>query len=221
MKKFYLVGALGLSDATERRYGVVGPRRGRGLLGDEFLGKRTNGERKEEREKKQKIPFVVRSRFPVGPTVNFRPSRPPVRPRTFARENPARIEKEALDEHHPQDKRANSFCVSLEELFFLRPSRHVPTSLRCPAVPTKRKSERERKRKRDEYGEEEREREREREREKESQSGRGRRGREVTPCRSRQTASGKMKNRVLLKSALLLLLIAADGLVTALEVSFF
>lgn len=29
LKKFYLVGALGLSDATERRYGVVGPRRGR------------------------------------------------------------------------------------------------------------------------------------------------------------------------------------------------
>lgn len=39
-----------------------------------------------------------------------------------------------------------------------------------------------------------------------------------TPCRSRQTA--EMKNRVLLKSALLLLLIAADGLVTASEVSF-
>lgn len=42
----------------------------------------------------------------------------------------------------------------------------------------------------------------------------------MTPCRSRQTASGEMKNRVVLKSALLLLLIAADGLVTASEVSF-
>jgi hypothetical protein len=41
----------------------------------------------------------------------------------------------------------------------------------------------------------------------------------VTSCRSRRTASGEMKNRVLLKSALLLLLIAADSLVTASEVS--
>jgi len=101
-------------------------------------------------------------------------------------------------------------------------------------VPIERKSEREREREREKEREREREREkekkgrtaigrerkREREREKEGQSGRGRRGREVTPCRSRQTASGEMKNRVLLKSALLLLLIAADGLVTASEVSF-
>jgi len=83
-----------------------------------------------------------------------------------------------------------------------------------------RKREREREREEGTNGDRKREKEREREREKEGQSGRGRRGREVTPCRSRQTASGEMKNRVLLKSALLLLLIAADGLVTASEVSF-
>ena len=51
LKKFYLVGALGLSDATERRYGVVGPRRG--LLGDE-LRVEENERRERIRERKEK-----------------------------------------------------------------------------------------------------------------------------------------------------------------------
>jgi hypothetical protein len=52
LKKFYLVGALGLSDATERRYGVVGPRRGRAVSSaTSYELKTANGEKESEKER--------------------------------------------------------------------------------------------------------------------------------------------------------------------------
>lgn len=96
----------------------------------------------------------MRPRFPVPvgppdrrqlPSISSARAPADVRAREAARRT---AEEEALDKRYPQDKRANSSRVSLEELFFLRPSRHVP-SLRCPAVPRERTNERGREKKKE------------------------------------------------------------------------
>lgn len=142
MKKFYLVGALGLSDATERRYGVVGPRRGRAASSaTNYEQRKRNLERDKEREKENPRSCTAIS----GPGRSSRqlPHLFFVRPRAYER---------SREEERPENRRGGGcrrtsfarrghhLCV-LGIILAFAPSRHAPL-LRCPVVPISKKRER-------------------------------------------------------------------------------
>lgn len=112
LKKFYLVGTLGLSDATERRCGVVG----HGVVARPFRRQVANkeSERKREREKAQVVCRDFRF-WSVLPVISFRPFGPFAPSRTFARKEPPRTIEEALDEHYSSGRKEQP---SLKESFF-------------------------------------------------------------------------------------------------------